>query len=389
MINIILLGMVSFFVDVSTEMVYPLIPLYLTGVLGATPAIVGIIEGIAESLASLLKVFSGYWTDKYQKKKPLAFLGYSTSIVYKIALMLSTSWAGVLIARVIDRFGKGIRTTPRDVLVAECADKNCLGKAFGLHKSLDMAGSAVGILLAYFLMSRASGNVDYQNVFFISIIPAVIGLTVLLAVKEKKPHCKTTKPLHLIQGFKSLDRRLKLFLLTVFIFTLGNSSNAFLLLRAQNLGYDATTVILLYFLYNAVSSVFAVPFGRLSDKIGRRKILACGYFAFFLVYLGFALAKNPAALIILFAVYGLYTALTAGVERALIAQIAPPELKGSVLGLHASLVGIALLPASMIAGFLWDTLSPAAPFFVGAALALAAAVSISIILRQGTAKKAE
>ncbi|MDD5017485.1 MAG: MFS transporter [Eubacteriales bacterium] len=377
-----MLGLVSFFVDVSTEMVYPLIPIYLTTALGATPAIVGIIEGIAESLASLLKIFSGYCSDKYKRKKPLAYLGYSTAVFYKLALIVSTSWIGVLAARVIDRFGKGIRTTPRDVLVSESADKNCLGKAFGLHKALDMAGSATGVLLAYFLMSRSTGDFDYKKVFLISIVPAIIGVAVLIKVKEKKQTCESKKPLHLIQGFKQLDSRLKLFLITAFVFTLGNSSNAFLLLRAQNLGYDATDVILLYFLYSVVSSALAVPFGKLSDKIGRRKILVGGYIAFALVYFGFAAATHQTTAIVLFAVYGIYTALTAGVERALIAEISPKELKGSVLGLHASLVGIALLPASIIAGFLWDAVCPAAPFYLGAGLALVSAVSICIILKE-------
>lgn len=300
MINVVLLGLVSFFVDVSTEMGYPLIPLYLTQTMGATPAIVGIIEGVAESLASLLKVFSGYISDKYKRKKPLAIFGYSAAILYKLALVISTSWFGILVARVIDRFGKGIRTAPRDVLVSEGADINNLGKAFGLHKALDMAGSAVGIMLAYILLSRTIGNFEFNRVFLLSIIPTVIGIAILMFVKEKNQPREAKKPLDLVKGFKCLDTRLKLFLLVSFIFTLGNSSNAFLLLRAQNVGYDSTTVILLYFFYNVISSLLAIPFGKMSDKIGRRKILVCGYFAFAIVYLGFAVASSKTVLIALF-----------------------------------------------------------------------------------------
>lgn len=184
--NIILLGLVSFFSDISSEMVYPLIPLYLTAVFGATPALVGIVEGIAESIASLLKVYSGYISDKYKRKKVLAFGGYSTGIFYKIALLLATSWTGILLARVIDRIGKGIRTAPRDVLVCESADHDKMGKAFGIHKALDMAGAALGILIAYLLLSNSSGGFDYQTLFILAIIPAILGLMMLLFVKEKK-----------------------------------------------------------------------------------------------------------------------------------------------------------------------------------------------------------
>ncbi|MCI2105599.1 MAG: MFS transporter [Intestinimonas sp.] len=381
MSNLVLLGLVSFFADVSTEMVYPMIPLYLTSVFGATPTLVGIIEGIAESLASLLKVWSGYLTDRYCKKKPLAFLGYSTTVLYKLALILSTSWVGVLMARIIDRFGKGIRTSPRDVLVAESARNGKLGGAFGLHKALDMAGSALGILLAYLLMRQGGGSPDYRRFFLFSILPALGALAVLGLVRERKvPQTETTwkNPL---RGFRELDRRLKLFLLIIFCFTLGNSSNAFLLLRAQDVGYSAANVVLLYFVYHLVSSLLALPFGHLSDRIGRRKVLVAGYLCFGLVYLGFALGTSKQIFLLLFALYGVYTALTAGVERALISEIAPPQSRGTMLGVYASLVGVALLPASVLAGFLWKHIGPSAPFFFGGGMAVAAAGAIFFVLR--------
>ena len=381
MINILLLGLVSFFVDVSTEMVYPLIPLYLTSAFGATPSLVGLIEGIAESLASLLKVVSGMLSDRYKRKKPLAILGYCTSLVYKLALILSTSWLGILTARVIDRFGKGVRTAPRDVLVSENAGECKQGAAFGLHKSLDMAGSALGILLAFWLMKSTTGDFAYKKVFLISAVPAVIGIIILFFVKEKRvPRENKTKKDKIT--FRALDRRLQYFLLITFLFNLGNSSNAFLLLRAQNVGFKADTVILLYFLYNLTSSLLALPFGKLSDKIGRRKLLVAGYMVFGFVYLGFAFASRQWMMTALFILYGLYTAMTAGVERALIAQIAPPEHKGAVLGLHASLIGIALLPASLIAGMLWDTVAPFAPFVLGGVLAFGAAGSLCMVLKK-------
>ena len=273
MLNVVLLGLVSFFSDVSSEMVYPIIPLYLVMVFKASTAKVGIIEGIAESLASILKVFSGHIADKYRHKKPLAFLGYSGGLVYKAALVFATSWVGILGARVVDRLGKGIRTAPRDVLICESAPKGDWGKAYGLHKALDMAGSAVGILISFFLVRFSTGDFNYKKLFIISAVPAVIGLIMLSSVKEKKlPRCEEKRE-NFFKNFKKLDIRLKLFLFIAFTFTLGNSSNAFLLLRAQNKGFSESGVILLYFIYNVSASLFAMPLGKLSDKIGRKRLL--------------------------------------------------------------------------------------------------------------------
>ena len=387
MANIILLGLVSFFSDFSSEMVYPLIPLFLTSAFGATPALVGIIEGIAESLASLLKVYSGYITDKYQKKKRLAFAGYSTGLIYKIALMLAGSWAGVLVARVIDRIGKGIRTTPRDVLVSESADQDSLGKAFGIHKALDMAGSAVGILAAYFLLVGLDGKViDYKRFFMFSMVPAVIALIALLLVKERKAVYAPVKRETFWKNVKSIDGNLTLYLAVAFIFTVGNSSNTFLLLRAKSIGFTDQNVVLLYFIYNIVAGLLSIPLGKLSDRIGRKKLLVSGYLIFAIVYLGFAFITSQAMMVGMFVLYGLYTAMTAGVERAFISEISPKILKGTMLGLQSTIVGIALLPASVIAGFLWTGIGAFAPFAFGALLALIAALLLAFFMNRSTTK---
>lgn len=371
--NILFLGLVSFFADISAEMVYPIIPLYLTSTFGATPALVGLIEGIAESLASLLKVFSGYISDRSQKKKRLAFIGYMTGLIYKIALILATSWVGILVARVIDRIGKGIRTSPRDVMVSESAPANQLGQAFGLHKALDMAGSAIGILLAYFIIQGNLNTSTYKTLFLVSMIPALIGLGLFAFIREQKNHpIKTREPFWKRVG--ELDNNLKLYLLVAFIFTLGNSSNTFLLLRAKSVGFTDSSVILLYFLYNLSASLLAFPFGKRSDKVGRRRILILGYLVFAFVYLGFGFAYNQIMIVSCFLLYGLYTAMITGVERAYIAEISPSDLKGTMLGLHSTLVGIALLPASLIAGVLWDLFGAVVPFIFGSSLALLAAI---------------
>lgn len=381
--NIVILGLVSFFTDIGTEMVYPILPLYLTSVLGASPAIVGIIEGIAESLASILKLFSGMIADKFGNKKQLAFIGYVASFFNKIIILFSATWFGVLFARIVDRFGKGVRTAPRDALVAESAEDGKFGRAYGLHKAFDMLGASIGILLAFIFMTSFGDNA-YRNIFIFSMIPALIGPLCVLLVKDTK---KNQTPKKLDFHWKTLDSRLKWFLVLIFIFTLGNSSNAFILLRAADAGFSSTKAILLYFVYNLVASLLSYPIGKLSDRVGRKYTLCLGYFLYAVVYFGIGLSNNAAVFWGLFVVYGFYTALTAGGERALIAEMAPPNLKSSALGLHSAVVGIGLLPASVIAGFLWDTIGQAAPFIFGGSLALLASVGIFLVLNSKQADK--
>lgn len=373
--NIVLIGLVSLFVDMSTEMVYPLVPLFLTATLGASPAIVGIIEGIAESIASLLKVFSGYIGDVRQNKKRLTFIGYSASVLYKVFLLLAVSWPGVLLARVIDRTGKGIRTAPRDALVAQSSDRKKLGGSFGLHKMLDMAGSSLGALFAWFFVAA---NVGFHRAFLFSIIPAVIGILIIFAVREDKSGAAASEKLTL-KGLR-LDGKLKMYLAVLFVFCLGNSSNTFLLLKAQQQGFSASQVMLLYLIFNIAASVLAIPSGKLSDRFGRSKILVPGYLIYGLVYLGFAFLSAKPAILVLFVAYGAYTAFISGAERAFIAENAPSGLKGTVLGIYGMLQGVGLLLSSVIAGLMWDHINSAAPFLFGGIVGVLSALMISLIL---------
>ena len=379
--NIFFLGLISFFTDLSTEMVYPLIPLFLASTLGVTPALIGVIEGIAESAASLLKVFSGYISDRFQKKKAIAFSGYATGIIYKLVLLTAGSWAVVLFARTLDRIGKGIRTAPRDVLVAESAEKGGAGKAFGLHKALDMSGAALGILITFFLLRGMEGGLDYRKIFMLSMIPAAIGLCMFFFVKEKmvpRP-VKTKEPFW--KNVNKVDRQLRLYLLVVFLFTIGHSSNAFVLLRAKSVGFDDVNVILLYFIFNITAAVLSMPFGKLSDRIGRKRLLVPGYLAFSLCYLGFAFSSSQWMMVAVFVIYGAYTAMITGVERAFVAEVSPPALKGTMLGLQSTVVGVALLPASVIAGVLWGAFGPAVPFIFGAGMSLVAALLLLVFMK--------
>ena len=373
--NVVLLGLVSFFTDISTEMVYPILPLYLSSVMGATPTIIGIIEGIAESLASIIKLFSGIIADRYGNKKHLAFFGYSTSLINKIIILFSATWTGVLLARIIDRFGKGIRTAPRDALIAESSDRAHLGRAYGMHKGLDLLGTAVGILLAFIILTKNEN--EYRKIFLYSLIPAVAGIICIFFVKDKKE--KISKK-EISFRWKTLDKRLRWFLIFIFIFTLGNSSNAFIILRTKAAGFTSQEAILLYFLFNIVASLISLPIGQLSDKTGRKTILCTGYFLYGIVYLGIGLFSGKAIFIILFVIYGFYTALTTGIERALIVEIADETQKASALGLHSAIVGLGLLPASIIAGLLWDFAGQSTPFIFGSVLAFFTSIGVFIIL---------
>jgi MFS family permease len=378
MLNIILLGITSLLTDISSEMVYPILPIFLVSALGASPAILGLIEGIAESLSSLLKVFSGYFSDKIKQRKPFTIFGYASSGLGKLFLYISTGWTGVLTGRIVDRFGKGVRTAPRDALIAENSKDGKRGAAFGLHRAMDSLGATIGVFIAYLLITRFKGPL--RNIFLFSLIPAILGVLFLFLVRESKHEIKETSG-KLQFRWRALDKRLKLFLILTFIFTLGNSSNQFLLLRAKFMGSSVGGVILFYLIYNIVYSLAIYPASRLSDKIGRKKLLFAGYLFYGLVYLGFAVNTSLNMFWLLFGVYGLYIGFTEGVEKALVVDIAPSEFRATAIGLHAALVGIGLLPASLFAGLLWKFFGPAAPFYFGGILGISASVGFWLILK--------
>ncbi len=373
--NVLLIGLVSMFIDLSTEMVYPLVTIYLSTF--TTVAIVGVIEGIAEATASLLKVYSGFIGDKYQNKKRLAFLGYGSALAYKVLLFFSFNWVGILVARLVDRVGKGIRTAPRDALVAASGGKE-LGRAFGLHKTFDMFGAGTGVLVSILLynllVSENGAIVDVQafkSIFLISIIPTVLGLVALSFVVEKKDFT-LPKEKFTLRGLK-LDRRVVGYLGIVFAFAVGYPSDAFLILRAGDAGFGTASMLLLYFIYYVSGSLLSYPLGKLSDKFGRRKLVVPAYLLFGLVYLGFAFAGEKWMFYPLFVAYGLFTAMVNGAEKAFLSEYAPKHVRGTVLGLYGTAQGIGYLFASIIAGLLWDGLGSYAPFLLGALLGVVSA----------------
>jgi len=380
MFNVIVTGITSFLTDMATEMVYPLIPLYLT-VLGAPPAILGVIEGFAESTASILKVFSGRLSDRLHRRKPLAVIGYSGSMFGRLLLYISNAWGLVFAGRMVDRIGKGVRNAPRDAIIADSTPVGKRGTAFGLHRAMDTLGAAAGVAVAIWAVSTLGHDLahrDYQRIFLLSLIPATLGVVVLFFVREPPlAHGVRQLPRPTLRG---LPAKLKWFLLVVTIFALGNSSNQFLVLRAKGLGMSVLAVLAAYMLYNVVYGVLSYPFGRLSDRVGRKRMLVAGYVFYGAVYIGFALATRAESAWIIFALYGVFSALNEGLEKALVADIAPAEHRATFIGLHSTLTGIGLLPASLLAGGLWSLFGPSAPFWFGGCLGLAAALGLTIVL---------
>jgi MFS family permease len=378
--NIILLGLTSLLTDISSEMVYPLLPFFLVSSLGASPAILGLIEGVAESLASLLKVVSGYISDRAGRRKPLTILGYAGSALGKLLLYLAGSWVMVFAARIVDRFGKGVRTAPRDALIAESSSSGRRGRAFGLHRAMDSAGAAIGVLLAFMLISAAPS--DFRRVFLWSLIPAVLGVILLFFVRETRLQDHRTATIQRFR-WRVLPAKLRAFLIISLLFSLGNSSNAFLLLRARALHVDPAQILLLYLVYNISYALFSYPAGRVSDVLGRKMVLVAGYILFAVVYFGFAFFVDPERTWItwaLFILYGIFSAFTDGVEKALVSDLAPVEMRGTAIGLHATLVGIGLLPASLIAGQLWTQIGPEAALGLGGVTGFVAAIALALLL---------
>ncbi len=376
--NIFILGLVSFFNDISSEIVYPLVPVFLTSVLATPVALVGLIEGIAESTASTLKVLSGRLSDKWQKRKPLAVAGYSLSAASKILLGLAFSWPSVLFARFVDRFGKGTRTPARDALIAESSETLFRGRAFGFHRALDTLGAVVGPLIAL-LAIRFLDRGNFRLIFFLAFVPACIGILLLVIFVKEKRREKISSNFNF--DWRHLDPSFKIFLFISLVFALGNSSDAFLILRAQNLGLPLTLVVLSYFLFNLTYAIFSLPAGIISDKIGPKRVLSFGFLLFSLIYLLFGLIKVSFLLWFLFPFYGIYMALTEGVGKAYISHLVPQEKVGTAFGIYQTTIGLCTFFASLIAGLLWTYMGVRSPFIFGSLMALIAA-SLFILLEK-------
>ncbi len=380
--NIILLGLTSLLTDISSEMVYPILGLYLAS-LNTPYTIIGIIEGIAESIANLLRVFSGGISDKLKKRKPFVIAGYSSSVFGKILLYLSTNWIFVLFARFIDRVGKGIRTAPRDALISESTTDEKKGKVFGLHRAMDTFGATLGVIIVYLLFLYSKDNIPFKKVFLWSVIPALLGVTILFFVKEKQTTKTEIKKLKFsFSEFKFFPKKAKIYILISTLFALGNSSNQFLLLRAKNLGFDYLSIILLYLVYNISYTIFSYPAGVVADRVGKKIIISIGYIIYSLVYLSFAFVnKNFAELIwLLFVIYGIYIGFVEGQEKAFLAEISPQEYKASILGLQYTLVGLMLFPASFIGGILWDKIGPSATFIFSSCISFISMMLLMILI---------
>ncbi len=391
--SVFFLGLVSFFNDIAAEMVYPIVPIFLTTVVHAPVAIVGLIEGIAEGTASLGKFIFGFLSDKIHKRKIFVVGGYGFSSVSKLLIALATGWPFVLFARFIDRLGKGVRTGARDSILLQNTTAKNKGFIFGYHRAFDSAGAVLGPILALFLMNIL--REDLRTIFFIAFIPSLIGVLLLIIfVKEKrfaeskfsifnsqfslKSQFSNLKNINFkfISNFKfqisNLSPSLKLFFLISIIFAIGNSSDAFLILRAKDLGLTTTLTVAAYVLFNLSQTIFATPMGQLSDRIGARRVYAAGLLVFSLVYFLFGISNNSNLLWILFPIYGIYIAATDGVSKAYIGEFISEKESGTYFGLYQTGIAVAGFFASLIGGILWNQIHPSATFFYGSMMALLA-----------------
>ncbi len=380
--NVVILGFVSLLNDGASEMIYPLLPVFLTAVLGAGPATLGTIEGIAETTASLLKLYSGYWSDRVKKRKGWIFVGYAISNVIRPLIAFSTSWLQVLALRFSDRVGKGLRTSPRDAIIADSTPIESRGLAYGFHRAMDHSGAILGPLAATALLLVFHD--DLKTIFLLSVIPGILAVVLLLfGLKEKqagpvREASKTT--FNFRAAWNEMPPGFKKYLVIILIFTLGNSTDAFLLLRAQQLGVPVALLPMIWVALHIVKMVFSIPGGILSDRIGRKHVIVTGWVVYALVYAAFGAATQNWQAWALFAVYGIYFGLTEGVEKALVADFAPSYLRGSAFGLYHLVVGLGALPASLIFGLVWQKFGSAAAFGMGACLALLASVMLSLLV---------
>ncbi|MFA5316877.1 MAG: MFS transporter [Dehalococcoidales bacterium] len=391
--NVFFLGIVSFLTDVSSEMIFTLIPLFLSNVMGVGATFVGLVGGISESTDAVLRILSGWLSDRLRRYKALALVGYGLSTVAKPFMYLAASWGAVLAIRLADRMGKGVRSSPRDALIAHSSLSGKVGRSFGWHRAMDTSGAVLGLILAAIIIYSVQGwgyelsFAAYRWLVVAGVVPALLAVLVLWrfvreADKNKPQDTAIDRIGFLRSSLAGFDTRFKVFLVVIGVFTLGNSSDFFVILRAQNLSVPLITVIMMLVLFNVTYALVAMPAGIVSDRLGRRRVIAFGWVIYAFVYLGFAVVSAAWQTWLLFAVYGVYQGLVEGVARAFVADLVPEERRGTAYGLYHGVVGLALLPASLIAGLLWDAVSPAAPFYLGAGLAFLAALGLVIFVRE-------
>lgn len=373
--SVLALGWVSFLTDVSSDMIYPLLPAFLTKTLGAGPAAVGLIEGVAETTASLAKIGSGVWSDRVRRRKPLVVLGYAIAAVMRPLVAFARVWTQVLAIRFSDRVGKGIRTSPRDALLADIVPSDRRGRAFGLQRAMDNAGAFVGPLLAALLLKLAF--VDERGVFLLAAIPGIAAVVLLLvAVPDTAKRREAHSAAAVTEKKARLPRAFWKVVLVFAFFTLANSTDAFLLLRAQDAGIATWQLPLFWSFFQGVKAATGVPGGAVADRVGRVPAIVLGWIVYAAAYAGFAFFARPLAVWGLVALYALFYGLTEGAERAFVADLVPESLRGRAYGVFHAAVGISALPASVIFGLLWNRFSPRVAFLTGAAVALLAAVAL-------------
>ena len=387
--NVFFLGLVSLLTDVSSEMIFTLVPLFLANVLGAAATVIGFVGGLTESVDVIFRIFSGWISDRVGRRKSLAVLGYSISTLAKPFMYLASTWGMVLAVRFGDRIGKGIRTSPRDALVAASVSAGERGKGFGLHRTMDTLGAVLGLGIVAVIVYFVQGGglklslETYQWLVLVGVVPAVLAVLVLLAFVREKGVSPSSHP-ELVSGRSAFafDKRFRLFLAVMAVFTLGNSSDFFVILRAQALNVPLIQVVLMLVLLNGTYAAVSLPAGVLSDRLGRKRVIILGWLIYALVYLGFAIVEDVWLVWLLFACYGIYYGIVEGVARAFVADLVPEDRRGTAYGLFHGVVGLSLLPASLIAGWLWQAYSPAAPFFFGAALAFLAMLGMMALIRE-------